>query len=252
MKKSILLVSVLSCLSLALFVQQKSSKIFIGLESGIGLLNPEINQVIGTGFVQQPQPNLGHTGITVGLRFLPKTELEFGRYVFNLYQNQAYFEGDGYGWSSRTWLSASSYSTKLKQTIIKNRKTEIGVFGGFSTVLLDMPEWYENTPLRMESTGSSYDGTIRTYDTTFSSMNYVTNKIVPIQYGIYAQYKINPRLSVAANLTHQVNRNAYALENVLYRRDGEPDSQAIISHTGNGFYLNLGLRYYWKNLVRIQ
>lgn len=251
MKKSTFLLSILSCLSVASLAQKKSSKIFIGLESGIGLLNPEVNQLAGTGFVQKPQPNLGHTGITVGLKFLPKTEIEFGRYVFNLYQNQAYFEGEGYGWSSRTWLSASSYSTKIKQTILKNKKTEIGVFGGFSTVLLDMPEWYQSTPFRIESSGSSFDGTIRTYDTTFSSMTFVTNKIVPLQYGIHAQYKINPRISIAANLTHQVNRNAYALENVLYKRDREPDSQAIISHTGSGFYLTLGLIYYWRDLTKI-
>lgn len=252
MKKYTLFIFALLMSLLSASAQEMKKHITLGFESSAGVVNPAVTQLIGTGFEKKPAATIGQTGITVGVGVGKKTEAEFGRYIFMLYDNQAYFSGNGYGWSSWSGITATSYSLKIKQTLFKRKRFEMGLFAGFSTVLLDLPQCTESTDFTLSSWGSAGNGTTTIHDSTFRSMTYLSNRIVPLQYGLHARYYINKRLSIAAGLMNQYTPGtAYAIENVYYTRDGENPSQALISHTGNGYFLSLGLRYHWRNLVKV-
>lgn len=235
-----------------IFINLKAQdKIYFGIDGGVAVFQTKVKNLEGNNFKGQNVYSLAPTGLNINIETGVDWSVEFGLTLQSFVNHRiTYMEGDGQGFTlSGGSTGASAYNFKIKRTISLSDKFSVFPFIGFTRISINQQSGYITDYYKISSGSSTVNG-VTTKDSTFTQYNFVSNVIYGPEIGFEVSYKILERLNICSNLTYFYNTEYYTQQGVDYFKDGQSKKSAIIYYGGSGIFLQLGLKWNWRDIVK--
>lgn len=228
------------------------SKIFLGIDAGVAIFKTKVDNLEGDNFKEQTRATHAPTGLNINIETGRRWCVEFGVYLQSFDDNSFSHENAALGSgasSSGSLRAAASFNFKIKRLILMGNKFTLAPYIGITKISMDGPAGYLSPYSKIGSGSSSINGVV-TKDSTFSQHYYESNSITAPIIGLDVSYELVPRLNVCAGFSYLYSPQYNSFQFVEYFRDGQSVRSAIISYGGSGFYLQLGLKWNWRDIVK--
>jgi hypothetical protein len=235
---------------------QERQKMYLNFFGGMASFKSDVTNIGSSNFVAQTLNSFAPTGLGLSIGFMKNTYLDLEYSVQTLENEYSLVEGKNYAsGAGGATVFARNNSIKIKQEFTIYKGLKFSPFVGISFLHLDQPEKYKSdlTIHSKSRSGSIENGieTIDSRDSTYHSVEYLTNRISALNMGAELKYFFNDKISCYMSYTFLYSKKYYSHVYAEYYRTDTAPQFADIYLGKSGHYLQLGISWHILNLVKI-
>lgn len=219
-----------------------------GFSSGVGIFKTGVSNIQGAEFKEKTVYSLAPTGFSLSMDINKKWEAEFRYGLMSLYNDSYHFKNStSESFAQSGAQTANAFSARYKRKIKLNKTISIAPFAGLTYISLDNNLGNEEWGIRSSSTSIKGTDTIHVF--VYDKRTALNHFTLGVDLGAEISVHLFKGVYSSTNVNFYYNPEVYAMQEIRWEEDKQPKSSAVISYGYQGFFIQTGIKWHWRDFA---